>query len=201
MKFRFLLSVLSLLLTGLSLQAQTESLTPEQRFFAAMAEAPQDQTKTAGGSGGKDFKEVFPDGGILVGFDVWQAPYGGAEKVIYAICPIYQTLAGRQRGKIQGSKPDNAEKTTIEAKDGDAVSSISIRTGSVVDGLQLQFRKIDYFGFQLTASNSYRSDTVGGDGGAKRLSPLTSNGRPIVGIYGGKALALDRIGLIYADKK
>lgn len=200
MKLRFPLA-LCVLLTGLFLPVQAESLTPEERFFAAMAEAPQDQTKTAGGSGGKDFKEVFPDGGILVGFDVWQAPYGGAEKVIYAICPIYQTLTGRQRGKVQGSKPENAEKITIEAKEGDAVSSISIRTGAVVDGLQLQYRKIDYFGFQLTASNSYRSDVVGGDGGAKRLSPLSSNGRPIVGIYGGKALALDRLGLIYADKK
>ncbi len=192
---------LCLLLAILTAHAQTGSQTPEERFFAAMAEAKHDQTKTAGGSGGKDFKEVFPDGGILVGLDVWQAPYGGAEKVIYAIGPIYQTLTGRHRGKVQGSKPADAELTTLEAKDGDAVASISIRTGSVVDGLQLQYRKIDYFGFKLTATNSYRSDTVGGDGGARRLSPLSSSGKPIIGLYGGQALALDRLGLICADKK
>lgn len=201
MKLPLRLIVVILLSTGLAAHAQSSSpTTPEQRFFAAMLEAPQDQTKTAGGSGGKDFKEVFPEGGILVGFDVWETTYGGAEKVVSAICPIYQTLSGRHRGKVQGST-QNAEKITIEAKEGDAVASVQIRTGSVVDGLQLMYRKIDYFGFQLTASNSYRSDQVGGDGGSRRLSPLTTNGKPIVGIYGGKALVLDRLGLIYADKK
>lgn len=185
---------------ALSVQAQTPDTGPQQRFFTAMAESPQGQTKTAGGSGGKDFKEVFPEGGILVGFDIWETSYGNAEKVISAICPIYQTMNGRQRGKMQGST-QNATKITLEANEGDAVSAVQIRTGAVVDGLQLMYRKIDYFGFQLTASNSYRSDQVGGEGGNKRLSPLSTSGKPIVGIFGGKALVLDRLGLIYADKK
>lgn len=163
-----------------------------------MATLPQAQTKASGGKGGTAFKEIFPEGGILVGFDVWQGPYAGAESVIFGFKPIYQTLSGRHRGKAQGKQ--TGELTTVEAKEGDAVTGASIRTGSVVDGLQVMYQKIDYFGFKLSASSSYKSDPLGGDGGARRISPLTTNGKPVVGIFGGAGLAIDRIGLIYVNK-
>ncbi len=72
-----------------------------------MAVAPQDQTKTAGSSGGKDFEKSSPTAASS-SVSMSGRLYGNAEKVIYAICPIYQTLAGRQRGKSQGSKPGEA---------------------------------------------------------------------------------------------
>lgn len=179
--------------------AAASSNTPEARFFTALAAAAQDAVSPVGGQGGTAFKEVFPEGGILVGFDVWQGPYGDAKSVIKAICPIYQTVNGRHRGQVQGEKEGSL--TTVEAKPGDAVVALSVRTGVVVDGLRVQFQKIDYFGFKLTASSSYKSEAIGGEGGSKQVFPITSNGKPIVGIQGGAGRCIDRIGLITAAIK
>lgn len=195
--------LLSLLLAGSIALAQRPvppaGGTPEERFFSAMTAAVQKQTTTAGGQGGALFKEVFPNGGVLVGFDVWQGPYGDAKSVIKAICPIYETAKGRQRGQVHGEKAGSP--ITVEAKPGDAVVALNIRTASVVDGLRVQFQKIDYYGFKLTAASSYKSDAIGGEGGNKRVAPLTSNGKAIIGIHGGSAICIDRIGFILADKK
>ena len=192
---RLLLGILTL---GLTLSLAHAQQTPEQRFFLAMADAPQGKTKEAGGDGGKAFQEVFPEGGILVGFDVWEGEYAGT-LVVHALCPIYQTLAGRQRGTVHGDKR-GGKLVTVEAPEGNAVTGLHIRTGSVVDGLQLMYQKIDYFGYKLTASSSSKSEAVGGEGGKRRSMPLNTNGKPVVGIYGADGLAVDRIGLIYSDK-
>jgi hypothetical protein len=174
-------------------------VTPEERFFTAMASAGQETTTAAGGEGGTAFTEVFPDGGILVGFDVWLGPYWDASSVVKAICPIYETDKGRQRGKVYGEK--NGSPVTVEAKPGDAVAALNIRTSAIVDGLRVQFQKIDYYGYKLTAASSYKSQAIGGEGGTKRVFPLTSNGRPIIGIHGGAGICIDRLGFIVADKK
>jgi hypothetical protein len=192
-----------LLLAGSCALAQkpgaASGTTPEERFFTAIAGAPQAATPTAGSAGGTPFKEIFPDGGILVGFDIWQGPYSTIPSVIKAICPIYETAKGRQRGQVYGEKAGSP--ITVEAKPGDAVMALNVRSESVVDGLRVLFQKVDYFGFRLTAASSYKSDFVGGDGGTKRIFPITSNGKPVVGIHGAAAVCVDRIGFITADKK
>lgn len=200
MTFRIGLLVLpGLLAASLSFaQNSSSKLSPEERFFQTTAVASPNTTAVAGGKGGTPFKEVFPDGGILVGFDVWLGSWGTAETVVRAICPIYETLQGRHRGKVYGKK--DGSPITVEANPGDAVSGINIRTGSVVDGLRVQFQKIDYYGFRLTGENSYKSEPLGGDGGSKRAYPITANGKPVIGIYGSSDVALDRLGFIVSNK-
>jgi hypothetical protein len=179
--------------------ASSGKVTPEERFFTAMESAEQESTTTAGGQGGTAFKEVFPDGGVLVGFDIWLGPYWNAPSVVKAICPIYETAKGRQRGKVYGEK--NGSPVTVEAKPGDAVTALNIRTSAIVDGLRVQFQKIDYYGYKLTAASSYKSDLIGGETGNKRVTPLTSNSKPIIGIHGASGICIDRIGFVVANKK
>lgn len=172
--------------------------TPQEHFFTAMASAPQRETKPAGGMGGTPFKEIFPEGGILVGFDVWQGAYGNAQ-VVCGLTPIYQTLSGRHRGKLSGNK--TASMVTIEARDGYAVAGMRVTTEGVIDALQLQFQQIDYAALNLTVMGPYKSDSVGGKGRGNHISPVSSNSKPVIGIFGSGAMCIDRIGLVYADRK
>ena len=173
--------------------------TLQERFFAAMVSAQQHEAKTAGGMGGTPFKEVFPNGGILVGLDVWHGGFHNAE-VICGLAPIYQTISGRSRGKQYGNI--TGTKVTLEARDGYALAWISAYVGGdVVRALQLQFQKIDYSAFNLSTVSPYKSDLVGGKGRDNHLHPISSNSKPAIGIFGSGAMCIDRLGIIYAYEK
>ncbi|MEI6071518.1 MAG: hypothetical protein WCS31_06980 [Verrucomicrobiae bacterium] len=150
--------------------------------------------------GGTPFKEIFPEGGILVGMDVWRGYYGNAEAVC-GLSPIYQTASGRQRGQIYGNK--TGPMVTLEARDGYAVAGVRAGTETVVQSLQLQFQQIDYKTFNLTAIDPYKSDPVGGKSKGNRANPtlILTGSKPIIGIIGSSGMCIDRIGLIYADRK
>src|SRR5712671_4132171 len=53
----------------------------DQRFYAALADAAAyaelESTRKTGGHGGGSFTEIRPEGGILVGFDVWPGNWAG----------------------------------------------------------------------------------------------------------------------------
>lgn len=198
-------SVLSLVLGTCSTNAQLPTptpsgSTPQERFFPTIASAAPHETKPAGGMGGTPFKEIFPEGGILVGLDVWCGNYGNAE-VVCGLSPIYQTQSGRHRGKFYGNKTGSM--MTLEARDGYAVAGVRAVAGGVVESLQLQFQQIDYKTFKLTSVDPYKSDVAGGKSRKSRANPtlILPGTKPISGIFGSCAMCIDRIGLIYADRK
>ena len=175
----------------------------DQRFYAALAEAAVraglETTKKSGGGGGGAFAEVRSEGGILVGFDVWQGNWAG-HRIIRGIRPIFQTAIGRVRGKSHGYAPGKPA-TTVEAKEGYAVAALHARGGQRLDGFQVLFWKVRTSTARLDADGAYKSDWIGGQGGGKTKHPLSSDGRPVLGIFGASGADVDRMGLIYADPK
>ena len=174
--------------------------TPQERFFAAIKSSPPHETKPTGGMGGTPFKEIFPEGGILVGLDVWCGNYGNAV-VVCGFSPIYQNLSGRHRGKFYGNKTGTM--VTLEARDGYAVAGVRVVAEGVVGSLQLQFQQIDYKTFNLTAVDPYKSEPAGGKSRSSRANStlILPGTKPITGIFGSCEVCIDRFGLIYADRK
>lgn len=174
-------------------------LKPEQRFHATLSAAQGSspgKTSTVGGPTGDEYLEMAPPGAVLVGFDVWTGNYRNS-LVIRGICPIFQSGNERSRGSKYGTC--SGAPTTIEPKPGFAVGGIDAKGGVRVDGFQAIFMRINYFGFALASAGSYKSEWVGGKGG--RESRLVPNEKPIIGIFGGKGAEIDRIGLLFYDRR
>jgi hypothetical protein len=172
-----------------------------QRFYAALAAAAKsavpEKTKRVGGPGGGSFIDVLEEGAILVGFEVWQGDYSG-HRIIRGIRPIFQTASGRVPGSLHGE--EDGAPTKVEAKEGYAVAAIEARGGDRLDGIQVLFWKIRPSGVSLEAEGSYKSDWIGGKGGGKALHPLSSNGNPVIGIFGASGNDVDRVGLVYYER-
>lgn len=181
--------------------AQQPAATPEQRFYATLAAAGTGtnlgKTDTVGAPTGTDYGDTQPEGAVLVGLDLWKGNFEN-NLVIRGVCPIFQTATGRVRGPKRGNC--DGSPTTTEAKPGFAVAGIEAKGGLRVDGLEIVFMRIHVSGIALDSSGSYKSEWVGGKGGGKprRLVP---NQKPIIGIFGGAGSELDRIGLLYYDRK
>lgn len=175
----------------------------DQRFYASLKEAASrtdlELTKKSGGHGGGAFAEVRPEGGILVGLELWQGDYFG-HLVIRGVRAIYQTATGRVRGAGHGNIHGEPA-ARIEAKDGYAIAAIEPRGGDRLDGLQALIWKIHPTTSRLDAEGAYKSDWVGGHGGGKKRHPLSSDGRPVLGITVASGDQVDRLGLIYVEPK
>ncbi len=167
--------------------------SPEARFYAKLAIAPRMKTKAIGGPGGGRFEAFKAEGGVLVGLEVSTGSYAG-HTVISGIRPIFQTLAGRVKGERYGAGGETT--VTLEAREGYAVSQVNISGGDRLDGLELQYWRIAAGSGGLDAAGAYKSEWVGGKGGAKARSPLSGNGNPVVGVFGGAGSEIDRLGLI-----
>ena len=184
-------------------QAQPPTLSAiDKRFYETLARGAAstdlEKTKKSGGSGGGTFAEVCPQGGLLVGFEVWEGDWAG-HRIIRGLRPIFQTASGRVRGSSHGDTPGQPHKTA-EAKDGYAVAALEIRGGDRLDGFQLLFWKIRPAMGRLDAEATYKSDWIGGEGGGKARNALSSDGRAILGIYGASGADMDKLGLIYLPK-
>lgn len=173
----------------------------QRRFYSALATAAQnvttENTKKIGGGGGGRFFEVSPEGGILVGFDVWTGDWSG-HKIIRGIRPIFQTARGRVPGQRHGVA--NGNPVRVEAKEGYAVAAIEARGGDRLDGFEILYWKIHPSDINLDAEGSYKSEWIGGGGGHRFRHPLTSNGNPVIGIAGASGEDVDRLGLVYYDR-
>lgn len=171
----------------------------DREFYSTLAtdarEVVPEQTRKVGAMGGDAFAEVYPDGGLLVGFDVWLGDYG-SHRIIGGIRPVFETAGGRARGQSHGTTNGNPD-VVIEAKEGYAVAGLDARGGDRLDGFKVLFWKIHELDVSMDAEGSYQSAWVGGQGGSKP-HPLSSNGQPVLGISGGSGVAVDRLGLIYA---
>jgi hypothetical protein len=124
---------------------------------------------------GTKYREVATDAGVLIGLQVGLEELGGG---VSALRPIFLTSKGEQFGKWVGKVP--ASPTTIKAKVGYALSGISIRTGTHIDGFTVTFAKLGKDSLDL--SDTYTSAAVGGEGGTE--ATIGGKGALFVGITG-----------------
>lgn len=133
------------------------------------------------GLGGKSplWQEVYPEGGVLVGFEVKKGAWFQFT-VVKGVRPIYRTATGVQKGTAQGS--GGKEQEAI-AKEGYAVGAVVVKLGAVLDRFQVVFMKIKPDGLTLDPADQYESDWLGGEGGVT-TKELTTRGRVAIGITG-----------------
>jgi hypothetical protein len=169
--------------------------TTIKRFFFTMGSAAQGTQlgKTAfigSPTGGTEFTDALKDGGVLVGFDVWASPND-----IRGIQPIFETA---EKGRVRGQKHGACKgaPTTLEAKDGFAVAGINTNG---LGGFEVLFMLIHHGGLALDSAGSYRSPWVGGKVG--KASRLVPSQKPVIGIYGATTGSLDRLGLLFYDRR
>jgi hypothetical protein len=157
---------------------------------------PHARTACGGGQSGKDFAETQPEGGVLVGLEVWKGEYFRA-LVIAGIRGIYRTDKGRVRGQIFGRGNGDPDATLV-ANNGD---SPIIRVDLVDDREQVIAMRVAF-------SNNQESPWIGRDVPKnlpankmpKNLRTFHLNGpswKGALGIYGGADGVLFRFGLIY----
>jgi hypothetical protein len=128
--------------------------------------------------GDPEFKDMAPDEGLLIGFEVGLVK-SGKQNLIRAIKPIFLTGDKEMTGEQRGTKLGNV--VTLKAKEGYAVGAISVKGG--FDGMSVTFMKIKDDG-KLDPKDSYESDYVGID--EKKSNPVKQggDGTPVIGIVG-----------------
>jgi hypothetical protein len=132
-----------------------------------------------GASFDPEFKDVAPDGGLLIGFEVGTVKRGNRD-TIKAGRPIYRVGDKETMGEQRGTQLNNV--VTLKAKPGYAVGAISlIKAGFNLEGMSVTFMKV--VGDKLDPKDSYESESVGTNE-KKNLTKLGGNGTPVVGIVG-----------------
>lgn len=122
-------------------------------------------------------RDVLPEGGLLVGFDVATVPYG-ASTYISGLRPIFLTLTGEKLGTVIGDL--GASPVRVIAKPGYAVGKLFCRTGGYLDALTITFMRVGDRG--LIVDDAY--DSRHGGGGGNDYGPFGGNGAFLVGIHG-----------------
>lgn len=149
------------------------------RFAAGSAAGPAGRTPTIlGGAFDPEFKDVAPDGGLLVGFEVGFGESFGRE-MIRAVRPIYRAGGRETVGEQYGTQL--AKLVTLKARDGYAVGAIAVKHGLGFDGMSVTFMKV--VDGKLDPKDSYESEFVGSDEN-KTPTKMTGAGVPAVGIVG-----------------
>lgn len=143
------------------------------------------------GSFGEPFKELAPNGGILVGFIITRGEIFNKETV-QSIQAIYQNEDHLALGKQYGEPKGKEER--YMAKPGYAVGGINANAGLLIDGLEIIFMKVK--GKRLDPRDAYKSPFIGSQGG--RRTSLIGAGQVVVGIQGGHDKELKSLGLIVA---
>jgi S1-C subfamily serine protease len=128
---------------------------------------------------GPEFRELAPQGGVLIGLELGLVDDNGKflireERAIYRVGD--KEVFGDKRGTATGPT------VTLKAKDGYAVGALSAKTGFAVDGLSLTFMKLK--DGRLDTTDAYESEWAGGS--PKELVPvkLTFGTAPAVGLIG-----------------
>ena len=134
------------------------------------------------------FREIGPEQSFVVGFRVWEGKSFGGN--VSAIQAIYQQGNKKSYGSVFGREQGSF--IEVVAKPGYAVGGIDCRTGAIVDGLKVIFRKID--GGKMDPNQSYTSPQYGKDTGGWQLT-MTSN-TMIRGILGDARDELNSLGFV-----
>jgi len=146
------------------------------------------------GNGRERFRELAPEGAVLVGARVGYID-ATRDKKVGMIQPIYQAGSAYVSGKAHGKQVPPS--ITVVARPGYAVGAINTRTGLFLDAFQFVFMKFQ--DGQLDPSDSYTSDWLGdphggGDGKA------SGDGNLVVGIHGRTSgREVDMLGLVVAE--
>jgi hypothetical protein len=143
------------------------------------------------------FKEVAPDGGLLIGLEIGLGKFG-KDDVIKSVRPIYRAGGKDHLGQQRGTPPTPA--VTVKAKDGYAIAAVTCKSGLNFDGCSLTFMKMKADG-TLDPADSYESDWVGYNGN-KRPTKLGGDGTPVIGIVGrGTDRELNGLGLLFKGQE
>jgi hypothetical protein len=131
-----------------------------------------------GGSFDTEFKDVAPEGGLLVGFEIGQGKYFNRD-MIRAAKPIYRVGDKEIFGEQRGTQVKNL--ITLKAKAGYAVGAIAVKHGLGFDGMSITFMKV--VDGKLDPKDSYESEFVGSDEN-KIPTRIGGDGTPVIGIVG-----------------
>lgn len=143
------------------------------------------------GKGRGQWQEVAQEGGYLVGFEAGQGGWFQF-KVLGGLKPIFATARGPRDGERRGK----AGGTRVVAKDGYAVGGLIVRSGEVVNAVQVIFTRINADGITLNPQDFYVTDWLGGEGGIKPKE-INTKGHLVVGVTGSTGDVVDSIGLIF----
>src|SRR5262249_6530744 len=148
------------------------------------------QTK-ATDNGKGTFCEMLKTPGPLIGFEFGMGKFANLE-VIHAVRPIYLTPEGEQVATGHGQftqgtkdgKPVRAEITRTvraKAKPGYAVGGFTARQGLVLNGVSIQFYRID--GNRLDPRDTYNTEWIGDRTGGSEVT-IDTQGMIAIGIHG-----------------
>jgi hypothetical protein len=127
------------------------------------------------------FEDRAPKGAILVGLKItYHQAYG--RTLVQSVRPIFQQGDSQTEGNWHG--PGEGTSETIVARPGYAVGALTVRTGLVLNGIQVTFMRVDGEGKRLSEADRYDTDWYGASGGAGRTYTSSGNGKSIVGIQG-----------------
>jgi hypothetical protein len=136
-------------------------------------------TEPLGGSGGGEFANIDSDLRPVIGFRYQIGEWAG-RAVLDTLEPIY---AG------QTINPQ----TDVVAKEGYAVAGVIVDASQFVQAIQVIFMKLN--DGRLETSDSYKSNWIGTPS-SESPTTLAGDGQLVVGVYGGKGIVLDSVGLI-----
>ena len=143
---------------------------------------------------GERFRETGPNGGLLVGLRVGYMNTRGCLK-ISSVQPIFQAGSSYIEGARQGVAVP--AETTVVAKPGYAVGGVNVRSGLLVDAIQLVFMK--YENGQLDPAESYVSAWLGDTRGGFPKS-VSGQGKIVAGIHGAtNQHKVNELGLVVAE--
>ena len=140
-----------------------------------------EQKKPAGPFDDRLFRELAPENGRLIGFEVGFGALNNVRvDVIKAIRPIFRVGQKEVLGKQCGT--DLSRVTIVKAKEGYAVGGMMIRTSPFLCGLSVVFQRVGDDG-KLDPRDSYQTEWIGEkSGGGERV--IKADGTPVIGIAG-----------------
>jgi hypothetical protein len=129
---------------------------------------------------GNPYRDIAPDGGILIGFQVGLGkPF--AREQVQSLRPIFLTSQGEKFGKWQGPVLPNP--ITVKAKPGYVVSGLTVHGALHIGALTVIFARLGKD--RIDFGDSYTSETIGSTrNGPDRLSPVGNKGALFVGVTG-----------------
>jgi hypothetical protein len=134
-------------------------------------------TRILAGLNGDPFRDQAPRGAMLVGLDIGLGKANGKD-FISSIQPHYRTATDDVPGKKYGDSSSKVVK--VQAKFGYAICGLSVKSGTLVDSIKVNFMRIA--GPKLTANDSYQGEWIGAAGSSAIL--LGGDGTPVVGLIG-----------------
>ncbi|QJX00201.1 S1C family serine protease [Frigoriglobus tundricola] len=152
-------------------------------------------TAIQGGGGDTEFREVGPEGSLLVGLEVGVGRFFD-NPVVSTLRPIFRVDDKDTEGEWHGMPKEGTVKETVRvvAKPGYAVAAITAKTGLGMDGLSVTFMKV--VDGKFDPRSSYESEWVGGKGGGGPVT-IRTDGPLVIGLIGkARADTVSGVGLL-----